>query len=62
MKKDLENLLKTHILNVECQFDKIYQIVKDETGLDIYEYDLEPTKDQIEQKRLMIEKMGWEKI
>jgi len=62
MKKDLENLLKTHILNVECQFDKIYQIVKDETGLDIYEYDLEPTKDQIEQKRLMNEKMGWEKI
>lgn len=53
-----EEKLTDRIVNLETYIDNIWVFVHDQTGIDIYDYCLEPEKEQLEAKKIALKIRG----
>lgn len=54
-----DQYLINRIVKTEVYIDKIWQLIKDNCqGFDIYEYDLEPTEEEIKLKEVQLRLKG----
>ena len=56
--KDKMESYKNQIVELNAYIDCIWAYVADHAGIDLFQLDLEPTKEQIEQKRITMAQEG----